>query len=352
MKLFQERKIVRAIQSQINNSDEPGAYRTSNFVPKESFILYFSQWLINEKDKLNRASRIKRYFIGLRQNEVSAAELMQVLQYCIDDGYVTRTESDGYRLTSAGAYLASLFFWLPSIPVAVSIIAIVISFLGFSYSRSTFEKLLPEHQANIIFSEESIKIAVDSKGVWFQPVIKNIGVTTAREVRFRIYITLFQKNNPIAVPEYSVNRVFNDYLVADLNPGEKASFGSFSIGRTSTAKNGKIFDLFEVKPDVAIIFHLNYVDPLSKKIMSKFFIFHYFYGRLSANSLIGDDYQIIKDKIVQYLENEENKDQELVNFVREKYELKKHLGTSDGFSKISFDFFICFLRIASFFSII
>lgn len=315
MKLFQKRKIVRAIRFQINDSNEPGVYRTSNFVPKEEFIKYFVQKQVAEKERLKHVSRIKQY--SLVQYDIPAGKLMQVLQYCIDDDYLTKVEPEGYRLTSSGARLVSPLFWLPPLPVVASILAIVISGLSYSHSLSTFEKLLPEHQANVVFSEEALMVIPDSEGVSFQPSVKNIGKSAAKKVKFRIYIAPFQRNNPVAIPSYPVRRVYNDKLVADLEPDEQASFGSFSIGRTLTAEDGKLFDAFEVKPDVAILFHLSYIDSLSEKVMSKFFIFHYFYGGFTTNSLIGNDYKIIKEGIVKYLENEGGKDEEFIKFLRE-----------------------------------
>ena len=136
------------------------------------------------------------------------------------------------------------------------LISIFISLLAFGFSFYTFYITLPLQQANVIFPPSDIIITpnvtipgTDRLGDWIIPSVSNIGRSSAENIKFTIY--LVQTTS-------SVQQIFNDSFVTNLEPGEKARFGAF--GSTYTTMSGN--DMSGAK--IGIIFHLSYVDGLTK----------------------------------------------------------------------------------------
>jgi len=71
------------------------------------------------------------------------------------------------------------------------------------------------------------------------------------------------------------------------------------------------------KQQVALIYHLQFTDSITRNIYNRFFIFQYGIGTDKFQSLIGADYQKIRDRIIKKLELDKSDDL-LLNFIKNK----------------------------------
>ncbi len=181
----------------------------------------------------------------------------------------------------------------------IKIAPYIISILAFLFSIYTYYTTLPLQQANVIFSASDITITpnviipgTDLTGDWIIPSISNIGKSSAENIKFTIYIV--QSTS-------SVQQIFNDSLVTNLEPGEKVRFGAF--GPTYKAPSG--IDMSGAR--VGIIFHLSYIDSLTKEQKNSVSMYTYSLGgKDTITNLVNSNYKDIYKSLLESATTTEN----------------------------------------------
>lgn len=185
--------------------------------------------------------------------------------------------------------------WLTLIISSVALIASTIS-VGFTWY--SYNQLLPLQQANVIFSESGIQttpnvIFNNSLVDALTPNIINIGKSAATGVNFKIYILGFKPNMS------SVEGVFNDSLVQDLQPGETVDFGTFYTNDEPTSNGVKGEYPMEGVEQIALILHLSYTDSLTGQEQNKIFMFQHLSGTNQEVVIVKRDYHVFYSTLLQ-----------------------------------------------------
>lgn len=214
------------------------------------------------------------------------------------------------------------------IAALISGIAVFISFYSLKnsqdsleWSQKTHNQLLPLQQSNVILPESEIKIS-QSKGLIkemytsydiVEPTIRNVGKATANNIKFRIYAVYFNNELEFLTSGTSTIRFFSDKIIHELPPESSANFGQMSIPH-SAAECSR--NLVADREQIALIFHLEYLDSIDKETpqKNKVFLFQYNIGGSRVYSLIGDDYLKIYDRLKMKLENDGDNEY-LLNFI-------------------------------------
>lgn len=220
-------------------------------------------------------------------------------------------------------------FWVGFIGGIVGIIggifSICWSFRTYNWSVDTYNQSLPLQEANVIFlessnilhSQEGEQAQVEDMIVSFdsiEPLIKNIGRATAKDISFKIYTVYFDESLKFPSSGDSVEKFFDEKIVHDLPPDAVASFGAINLPHGSESCTRILPD---EKQQVALISHLQFTDSLTGEIKDRIFLFQYSIGANQFRSLIGDDYKKIKDRLIKKIE-EGGDDEKLLNFLKSK----------------------------------
>lgn len=161
----------------------------------------------------------------------------------------------------------------------INLLSFVIALLSLGWSCYTHIQLLPTQRAIISFpfsnevplckknlcsglERDNLYVcdADKAQALAIEPVLKNIGRSRADDVSFKIYgIYLVPSSNILA--SSSAQLLFNEKLVHDLSPEMQTPFGTITFDIT-----GK---------EVLLIFHLEYVDSLTKESVNEDFWYKY-----------------------------------------------------------------------------
>jgi len=208
------------------------------------------------------------------------------------------------------------------------VVAIATLFWTIWWSIHTYNQLLPLNQANVIFLESSeithsindeVMLSGDMLTSFdrIEPLIKNIGKATARDIKFRIYAIYFDESIKFSSSNDSIEKYFNDQIIHDLPSETTASFGTINLSH-STESCGR--NLVEEKQQIALVFCLQFIDSLTKENKNRFLFFQYSLGGSKFYSLIGADYWKVCDRLITKLEKEDRDeiDEKLLEFIKNK----------------------------------
>ncbi|MEK7138432.1 MAG: hypothetical protein AAB787_02905 [Patescibacteria group bacterium] len=200
--------------------------------------------------------------------------------------------------------------------VATSATIISLLSVGFNifWSIHSYNEQLPLQSANIVLNESGIELynnvtpsdnPKNGPGDAIQLSLVNIGHSSGRNVRFRVYTTFFTSS--------TIAKMFDDRIIHDLQPNDKTKFGYFTIPYTAPGS----IDLrpFIGKEQVVVLIHLEYENTLNQTIDNKFFLYHYTLGNTGISSVVYADYLKIKERL---LNNDLIKeDPPLLNFLKD-----------------------------------
>lgn len=223
----------------------------------------------------------------------------------------------------------NISFLVGLIGVIVGVIGGIVGVIGgiFSiwWSIHTYKQLLPLQEANVIFLESSnimhsaendqmksvdMLVSFDS----IDPLIKNIGKATAQDINFKIYAVYFDDSLKFTSSNDNIEIFFNEKIIHDLPPDTIASFGSINLPHATESCSR---NLLEEKQQVALVYYLQFTDSLTGQNKDRIFLFQYSMGADQFRSLIGNDYQKIRNRLIKKIETNRG-DEKLLKFLKSK----------------------------------
>lgn len=169
-------------------------------------------------------------------------------------------------------------------------ITVIISVFSFLFAFYTYFALLPLKQADVVFSQDDLKVEQSSKGTLIVPIIRNIGAAEAEEIKFTIY----------AFPSQPT-LIYNEGIVHSLQAGTTAIFDKITVAPTTNISVGDDFQYI-------LVMHLRYKDslfylPFIKTHKNKIFIYKIKPSNNFVSVLISGEYQKLKDVIIDGIKN-------------------------------------------------
>ena len=155
------------------------------------------------------------------------------------------------------------------------------------WNKTTYNQLLPTQTASLVLRESDIHIKPGEYGDVITPSITNVGKSVATKIRFKLYDLLFD-GLPAANP-------WNDILMNDIQPDESKNFGILGIAYKSVGMPD--LSKYIGSEQVALIFHIEYEDALTKQLQNRLFFFQYTLGTDIVKSLVNSDYKKIYERL-------------------------------------------------------
>lgn len=241
-------------------------------------------------------------------------------------------------------------------PNLYSFLAFLVAFVSLVISWKNHYDLLPIHEARVIIPEGGIRVATskdkcpdDNKPCFevVEPLLKNIGESSANNVRFEFYGCFLDDNlkfegakwpSDLGKYDSSCLKYWDTILISDFPPGgEETHFGNSNIPliHESDEKYGETY----IGQPFVLIFYLEYFDDLTKKIKDSMFFYKYNIGEgvsyipsepvsgfsavvsgSPASILIRDDFLKLYPRLVRELEASSTKNSRLIDKIKAIYE--------------------------------